>query len=255
MELFLITKPELKSTNETMSDLLMQCPSLMEGTVVRAVCQTAGKGQVGNHWESEDGKNLTFSLLLRPLFLDIQRHFFLSIATSLGIADYLESLEIENVKIKWPNDIYVKGNKICGILIENVISGREIDTCTVGIGLNVNQVKFVSDAPNPVSVAMLTGRNFDLDEAMTRLFSFINERYEMLRCSRFDELKKAYLSKLYRYNELSQYRIAESGEVKELVIDDVKMDGTLCVKDASSNKYEFVFKEIEFLQDEKFKIF
>lgn len=247
MELFLITKPELKSTNETMSDLLMQCPSLVEGTVVRAVCQTAGKGQVGNHWESEDGKNLTFSLLLRPSFLDIQRHFFLSMTTSLGIADYLEGIGIGGVKIKWPNDIYVNDSKICGILIENVISGREIDTCTVGIGLNVNQVKFVSDAPNPISVAMLIGKDLNLEEAMNSLFSHINGRYEMLRSSRFEELKESYLSKLYRYREFCPYRIVGSGEVKSLRIDDVKMDGTLCAKDASSNKYEFVFKEIEFL--------
>lgn len=251
MELFLITKQELKSTNETMSDLLMQCPSLVEGTVLRAVCQTAGKGQVGNCWESEDGKNLTFSLLLRPSFLDIQKHFSLSMAISLGIVDYLKSQGISDVKIKWPNDIYVGGKKICGILIENVISGREIDTCTVGIGLNVNQKKFLSDAPNPVSLAMVIGKEFDLEEAMRNLFTRLNARYEMLRNNNLDKLKNDYISSLYRYKEFHSYKIAETGEVMPLKIVDVKHDGTLVTITETSDKYEFVFKEIEFLQDEK----
>ena len=134
----LVFMPECHSTNDEASRLI-QNSNVLEGTVVITGNQTAGRGQRGNAWFSEPGKNLTFSILIKPSFLSVKNQFYLNIAFSLGLFDYLKEVLKTEVKIKWPNDILVNGKKICGILIENHLQAQHIQHSIVGIGLNVNQ--------------------------------------------------------------------------------------------------------------------
>ncbi|MDE5927427.1 MAG: biotin--[acetyl-CoA-carboxylase] ligase, partial [Duncaniella sp.] len=147
-----IIKDTLPSTSSYLAGIAADAP---HGTVVMAREQTAGRGQRGNSWEAEPGCNITLSLLLRPEGLHPARQFVISQAVSLAIADLVSHFVAAPVSIKWPNDIYVDDRKICGILIENTITGTSIDRTIVGIGLNVNQTEFRSDAPNPVSMRQL----------------------------------------------------------------------------------------------------
>lgn len=163
----LIHLTSTSSTNEYLYDLIFRDDSLTEGLVVWSDFQTSGKGQLSNVWESEEGMNLTFSMLFFPSFLPIQSQFLLSQFVSLGIVDYLSNeVGMKDVTVKWPNDIYWKNKKIAGVLIENLLMGNSISHTIVGVGLNVNQKKFLSDAPNPVSMATATKRHFNLDDEL-----------------------------------------------------------------------------------------
>lgn len=124
--------------------------------------QTAGRGQRTHTWEAAPGLNITMSLMLRPDAMKAADQFRISMAVALGITDTLTALGIDGVEIKWPNDIYVGEGKICGILIENALTGPYVARSIAGIGLNVNQTVFTSDAPNPISLRQLTGRTYDL---------------------------------------------------------------------------------------------
>lgn len=138
--------------------------------------QTAGRGQRGNSWEAEPGQNITLSLMLRPEELKASRQFEVSEAVALGVVDLLDGLGIDRVSVKWPNDIYVADMKICGILIENSLSGMNIASSVAGIGLNVNQREFRSDAPNPVSLWQLSGREHDCEVLARRMIELILQR-------------------------------------------------------------------------------
>ena len=151
----------LKSTNHYLDNLE---PTPAEGRVIMTTNQTGGVGQQGNVWESEAGKNLTFSLLLKPTFLPIASRFMLTKAISIAILDFLkQELPDQEVYIKWPNDIYFKNKKIAGILIKNEIKGMMMGTSIIGIGLNVNQESFDENLPNPISMKMITGKDYDLE--------------------------------------------------------------------------------------------
>jgi len=149
------------STNTTAADYI-RSGMTREGMVIRAGYQSAGKGQLGNSWESEDGKNLLFSIILFPNMLAATEQFLLCEFISLGIHDYLNTI-ISGCKIKWPNDIYAGDDKIAGILIENSLAGNAITSSVAGIGLNINQEVFSEQIPNPVSLKMITGINYDTD--------------------------------------------------------------------------------------------
>lgn len=169
----IIWRDTCPSTN---SDPAVLDPEAPHGLVVAAREQTAGRGQRGNTWECEPGSNLSFSIVLRPGDLHAARQFCISEAVALAVAETVEEELRRNgvddpVYVKWPNDIYVGDRKICGILIENTITGTHIDKSIVGIGLNVNQREFHSDAPNPVSIIQLTARETPLQPLLDRLTS------------------------------------------------------------------------------------
>ena len=153
---------ETDSTNNYLREQSAKA-RLPEGSLVIADFQTAGKGQVGNSWESEAGKNLMFSILLYPDFLPANRQFLISQIASLSVKETLEKYT-DSVTVKWPNDIYWKDRKICGMLIENDLSGQYLYCSVVGIGLNINQEIFRSDAPNPVSLTQITGKTYDRED-------------------------------------------------------------------------------------------
>ena len=160
------------STNTYLSRLAATLPG---GTVIYTPSQTAGRGQKGNSWESEDGKNLTFSLLLKFPPVKARDQFYLSEAASLAVVEALTAQAGEGFAVKWPNDVYWQDKKVCGMLIENSLNGSDIATSIIGIGINVNQERFVSDAPNPVSLINITGHDHDLEALLKQVCSSIEQ--------------------------------------------------------------------------------
>lgn len=191
------------------------------GEALMALEQTAGRGQRGNTWEAEPGRNITLSLMLRPTELSAVRQFEVSEAVALGVADLLDELAIEGVAVKWPNDIYVGDRKICGILIENTLCGVRISRSVAGIGLNVNQREFRSDAPNPVSLIQLTGKTYDLRTLAERMIELILQR--LGRDNHAD-----YRRRLWRGSGVWQWRTPDGREFAAAIAD-VLPDGRLCL--------------------------
>ena len=156
----------------------MSAEELPHGYCLSADFQTAGHGQATNRWESEEGKNLLFSILLRPTIIPAADQFVITEFVTLSIINCLQDYIRQQITIKWPNDIYVGNKKLCGILIENALCGSTIDTCIVGIGININQELFVSDAPNPVSLKQLNGRDNDREEIFGEIYQNIIRYYD-----------------------------------------------------------------------------
>jgi len=217
---------------------------IKEGAVFLAYDQTDGKGQLNNKWESEAGKNLTFSIVLKPSFLDIRHQFQLSKVVCLGIESFLSSI-IDGVKIKWPNDIYVQDKKICGILIENSIMNGNITHSVVGVGLNVNQLQFVSDAPKPVSLAMITGQTYDLEEVLAGLLSRVDKYYQLLMQEEVHKIDQLFIQRLYQLNQLCWYE--DENHQYEGFIEGVNEIGQLLVREKDGTVNEYHFKEVTYL--------
>lgn len=179
-----------------------------EGSLLQTGYQYGGKGQGGTSWESEKGMNLLFSFVLKPAFLEISAQFYISIIVSLALKDVITTYipEKSQVKIKWPNDIYVGSKKIAGILIENAIQGHQFEWVVVGIGLNVNQQVFQLNTPNPISLIELCDGIADLDEVLYSFEIQIAKRYSQLQLGDFSSLKSDYLNSLFQYREWSNYR-------------------------------------------------
>lgn len=214
------------------------------GTVFLAYDQTAGRGQLANRWESEAEKNLTFSIFLQPVFLDIRKQFMLSKAVCLGLESFLSQC-VEGVKIKWPNDIYVADRKICGILIENAIMNGRISQSIVGIGLNINQTRFFSDAPNPVSLKMLTGNDYALDDLLTDLLRQIDRYYQELVAEKFEQLDLEFQQKLYRLEEWHPFQDEKHHYTGKIV--GVNEIGQLKIEERDGPVHAYHFKEVAYL--------
>jgi len=193
--------PECHSTND-LALQLCQKKEWFEGTLVITHNQTAGRGQRGNTWIAEVGKNLTFSLLLKPTFLSGQEQFYLSVFVSLGIRDYVTEHTDQKVHIKWPNDILAGEKKMAGILIENQIAGNNLIGSVIGIGLNINQQHFGIDSPT--SLSLLTGKDYNLSDELETLLQKLERRYLQLKERKFTVLMDDYLKELYRLNENKQ---------------------------------------------------
>jgi BirA family transcriptional regulator, biotin operon repressor / biotin---[acetyl-CoA-carboxylase] ligase len=186
----IIEPGRVDSTNNLANQLLAKGP-VEEGVVIRADEQFAGRGQQGHNWESEAGKNLTFSVILKPSFLAPDRQFLLNKLVSLAVVDYIEAasrishpasrIPHPQISIKWPNDIYAGDRKIAGILIENKIMGSSLETCIAGIGININQTRFSPDIPNPVSLSQIIHAETELKAALKAVCRFLDLRYTALR--------------------------------------------------------------------------
>lgn len=235
---------ETLSTNELLKSLADR-ESLPEGYTVVTVAQTAGRGQMGASWESQPGQNLTFSVLLRPDFLKADQMFLISKVVSLALTDYLESTG-GIFKIKWPNDIYHFDSKICGTLIENQLMGDRIVYSIVGIGLNVNQEAFISNAPNPVSMFNIFDKKFDLTEELPKLLQQIGLWYQMLADGWIDKINESYFSRLYRTDKHYDFIVCESGERFSGQIVNVESNGHLTITDSNGHQRQFWFKEVAF---------
>lgn len=233
----------LSSTNNVAIELLKE-RELPEGSVIYADFQTSGKGQPGNRWESEEGKNLLLSIILYPSSVSPVEQFLLSMTISLGLCDFIDR-HYEGSKIKWPNDIYVKNDKIAGILTENSLMEYTIENSVAGIGFNINQEKFPPEIPNPVSLKLLTGQEYDTDTCLKELLSDLDKRYKQLLYGNRDELRGEYINHLYRFNEYHNYR-AEEREFKGKIID-ISFSGLLSIEEKNGKIREFSFREIDFV--------
>ena len=235
---------EVDSTNSYVQQLITDDVKKSEGFVVWADYQKMGRGQRGNVWLSEKGKNLTFSIFLKPN-LPIHDQFLLSKIIALSITDFLDYMGLKEVKIKWPNDIYCGSKKICGLLIENSIRNNRINTSVIGIGLNVNQIEFDDHLKNPTSVSKeLSIQNIPLDKLFSNLLSFIDKRYLMWKNGNRDLINNDYHKKLFWLGELKKFRI--NNKETEGTIEGVGLPGKLLLNIDGLTK-EFDLQEIEFL--------
>jgi len=237
----LVFVPECHSTNSLASELASQS-ILSEGAVVITSNQTAGRGQRGNVWETTEGMNLTFSVLLKPGFLPVKSQFYITIVTSMAIVDFLKEQSVTSTKIKWPNDILVGQKKICGILIENAVQRDSIQQSIVGIGVNINQKEFAVQTATSLSLVAKT--DFDLNQMLNLLLEKFERRYLQLRSGKLTELKKEYLDNLFGFRSLGSF--ISDGRRFEGTIDDVGENGELILLvDSKSERY--FLKEIAFV--------
>ena len=247
---------ENRRKGEALQDSDKKTPKLLnslennQSLAVMAEYQTAGKGCGSNSWESERGKNLTFSLLIHPKDIPARRQFQISMAVSLAVCEALERVfkplsptdsspdsGEQEVSIKWPNDIYVGDRKICGMLIENQLKGEEIKDSIIGIGLNVNQREFRSDAPNPVSLWQIIHQETDREQLLDDVLSCL-EHYL------YQDIRQQYLQKLYRRKGFHPYRDKDETFMAEIV--DVEDSGHLVLLDDSGRQRRYAFKEVQF---------
>jgi BirA family biotin operon repressor/biotin-[acetyl-CoA-carboxylase] ligase len=239
----LLYSENLPSTNSHAASILKH-QELPEGCIIYTNYQSSGRGQAGNKWESEENKNLLISIILYPNMINPADQFQLSMVISLGICDFLQRYTA-GISIKWPNDIYVNDDKIAGILIENSIMGDIIEHTIAGIGLNINQLRFISDAPNPVSLSILTGVHYDLQQCLIQLTSDLDKRYKYLISGDSDKIKNDYISILYGHNEWKNFR--DENGIFTGCISGITNAGQLRIELKDGKIKEYSFKEIEFL--------
>ena len=230
---------EVASTN-TVAET-MPSGELRDKTVVLTWRQTQGRGQATNKWESEPFKNIAMTVIFRPENLQAGKQFAISMVIALGCLDFV-SRYVQGVTVKWPNDIYVGDKKIAGILIEHRVAGACIQSSLCGIGLNVNQSVFLSDAPNPVSLVQLTGKELDLGEALGELLACIRRRYEQL--GNYAALEADFRKNMYRGTGVFDWE-DESGAFRASVagIDEY---GQLILEDTEGCRRLYAFKEVRY---------
>jgi len=233
----------LVSTNDTLWELSEKV-ELQHFHTVSTDFQLKGKGLDENGWESEFSKNILFSTMVFPTFLVPSEAFQISRWVSLSIIEYLKSKGLEDLKIKWPNDIYVGKKKIAGILIQNSIIGSQISKSMFGIGLNINQYYFVSEAPNPVSLVQLKPANYEILTEMNQLLEILQYNYRILQ-NHPQKVKYDYHYLLYQLEEWKSYQ-TNLGTM-EGKITGVDEFGRLALLDRSEQVHTFDIKEIRFL--------
>lgn len=209
--------------------------------------QTAGRGQKGNSWESEKSKNLLFSILLHPVYVQPSKQFCISEAIALAVVKSLkeivaDELVAKDFSVKWPNDIYWKNKKIAGILIENELFGSTIRDCIVGVGININQQNFISDAPNPVSLYNILGVITNVEEVLDTIIKQFVANVSMIENGQTALLHNEYMDSLFRRKGIYPYRDADSEFMA--AIKDVREDGRLILTDSDDKERIYEFKEV-----------
>ena len=239
---------ETDSTNRYLQQLCQEAGNnkVEEFTTVCADYQTAGKGQRGNSWEAAKGANLLFSFVCYPTFVPIRQQFVLSQLISLGIKETLDEY-CSDISIKWPNDIYWKEKKICGILIENDLQGNSIGRCISGIGLNINQKVFLSDAPNPISLKQITGKHYQRETILEKVMQRIEQSYQKLKedSAYASELATRYAASLFRREGLHCYQDKDGLFNARLVR--VETDGRFVLMDEANQERSYLFKEVQYV--------
>jgi len=228
------------STNALLWEMI-RGNKLTEGFVLQTDFQTAGKGQMGNAWESESGKNLLFSLVLYPEKVKPDEQFLISQLVSVAIKKTLDEYT-DNITVKWPNDIYWNDKKIAGILIENSLQGNSIKIVVIGIGLNVNQKVFLSDAPNPVSLFQITGKSQVANSLLNDIRKNIMDLYFNLDANK---IRDEYAEILYR--KAGVHKFKEGDEIFQASIIAVHPDGQLELEKENGERKGYYFKEVSFI--------
>lgn len=239
--------------------------TLFDGTLIITDNQTAGKGQAGNTWDANPNENITLSLILKPHFLDANEQFWLNMVVALGIFDFvsskikdniLDDLDNNSVKIKWSNDIFIDDKKVSGILIQNILSGKNIIYSIIGIGLNINQLHF--NIPTATSLLLATNASasasanasvdatantYNVCVCVEELLSCLEKRYFQLKENKKALIKFEYLQNMYRYQEKAMFEDVEGTFEGEIIgVDEI---GKLCIK--KNNKLHYYhFKEVKF---------
>lgn len=233
--------PSCHSTNDIALEMVKKYDR-SEGAVIVAGEQTKARGQRGNTWVSEPGKNLTMSLILEPHFLKASEQFFLNMSISLSVySTIVEFNGDESCSMKWPNDLLIGNKKVAGILIENGVKKNCLDYSIVGIGLNINQDNF--NQLKATSLSKEINSPLDLRLVFERLISNIESYYLKLKSGKFSEIKEEYLQNLFGYKIVRRFR----GEYEfSGIIEGVENTGRLLIS-VNGDTQKFDFKEIEFL--------
>ena len=242
----------MECVDSTNSEIRRRIATLDNLSLIATQEQTAGRGQGTHTWYSSPRTNLLFSMLFRfsendRSELKTRDMLLITEMVTLGIRDYLLDNGI-SARIKWPNDIYWKDKKICGILIENELEGAYLLRCIAGIGVNINQEHFVSPAPNPVSLKQILGRETDkqevLESILKRLFSYyiplISQKPNIKETIHSD-----YLNAQYRHKGMYPYR-DENGEFKAS-LEAIEPDGHLLLRDENGMLRKYAFKEVQYI--------
>jgi BirA family transcriptional regulator, biotin operon repressor / biotin---[acetyl-CoA-carboxylase] ligase len=238
----LIRLEQVSSTNDYAAQLI-RSGNAPEGTAILAEYQTTGRGQKGNLWESEKGKNLTFSFILLPEGLEVSGHFYLLMSISLAIRDLLRTKGI-NAGIKWPNDIFAADRKIGGILIENTIKGGVIASSVAGIGLNVNQTDFAFKGRLPTSMKNELGVDTSCEALLEESFMHLTHWVNMLYKREWEGMRENYMQSLFRFNCWSDY--ADSAGHFKGRIAGILEGGELVVEREDGRYRNYGFKDIEY---------
>nr|MCD4773910.1 biotin--[acetyl-CoA-carboxylase] ligase [Bacteroidales bacterium] len=237
----IIELENIDSTNNYVLRLLEKSKKFDEGTIIAAHSQYAGKGQDKNFWESEAGMNLTLSIILQPKFLKIEKQFMLNKIVALSVYNFINSFGLKKTSIKWPNDIYIGNKKVAGILINNTIRGNSYDYCVIGIGININQEKFISNAPNPISLKQISGKEYNLEECLNTLCLITENWYNKLKNEQIKFINTSYIEALYRYNKYYKYILR--GKSIKAKITGISEYGRLILQTKNMETYSCDFKE------------
>lgn len=236
----------LKETKSTNAVLMDSAGDFDEMTVAVAEFQSAGRGMGANTWESEKGQNLLYSILVYPTFLPVRKQYLLSMASALAVCDAVrEIIPDQDVTIKWPNDIYVGNRKLSGTRIDLNIGADGIKYMVIGTGVNVNQREFRSDAPNPVSLWQVTGKEHSIDNLLDAVMVRFEANYAALQQGRYGEIMEKYHQNLYRRTGFHAYEDAAGRFEAELA--GVQADGIMVLKRRDGTLSEYEFKEVRFV--------
>ena len=239
---------ETESTNRYLQERLSDDTPPTDGTIVVSDFQTGGRGQVGNTWESEAGRNLTFSLLYTPTAMPANCSFRISQIAALSVKYTLDRYTT-GITVKWPNDVYWHDRKICGMLIENILEGRFVSRSIIGIGLNLNQITFRSDAPNPISLTQITGQHYDPSDVLQRWYeAFLRLRLWLeYAADSEDDIHSRYLRALYRRDGFHPY--ADADGPFSASIEGIEPTGHLRLRRPDGRVSRYAFKEVRFLPE------
>jgi BirA family biotin operon repressor/biotin-[acetyl-CoA-carboxylase] ligase len=238
----LIFLPSCHSTNDIANEII-QNKEFIDGTVILTDHQTAGRGQRGNHWESTTGQNLLMSIILKTEYVSLEKTFDLSITVAVSVLETLQSFNVPNLSIKWPNDLYINQKKTGGILIENSISGNKMSHSIVGIGINMGQTKF--ENPRATSIALeCPSVKINRETVVEKLCESLELNLDLLKNNKFINVKEKYLEHLFGKDELRSFKSAEG--IFEGTITGISENGHLKIISQNEEKY-YNIKEIEYL--------
>lgn len=248
MGLRIIRLGETDSTNRYLRELQGS-----DDVCVSTDYQTAGRGCGTNTWESERARNLLFSVRLHPRGVDARHQFVISMANALALKRALDAY-VADIQVKWPNDIYWHGRKMAGTLIETSVSEGMVRRCIIGTGLNVNQLTFRSDAPNPVSLCHAAGAAVDREQLLQGIVGWLEHYMQLVDDGQWAAIGTSYREQLWRRDgRCHPFRTAD-GELFEALLTDVADDGTLVLLQPHAGRpateRRFGFKEVQFVLDQ-----
>ncbi len=206
--------------------------------------QLSGRGQAQTVWESEPNANLTFSLILHPKSIAPHEQFYISKLIAASIADFFNK-EASHFWVKWPNDIYFNNKKLAGILIENAISGKNITTCIVGIGLNINQTNFSENLPNPISLKQIHNKTYRLEPLLKQLINHIQLKWNLIENRNFIQINELYFNNLYLFRKFANYKDATGKFVGKII--GTEETGKLIIETKKGTIKKYDLKELSYL--------